>query len=168
MAHPTTLNTTALRWIALLAVALVLGLAATAAAAVTPQTSLPDIEDEVMCTVCGVPLNLATDAPQANRERAFIRSLIAQGDSKAQIKDKLAQEYGPNVLALPARSGFNLAVYLVPIGLLLAALAALAVLLPRWRRRARRESDAADRPASPELSSADAQRLAEDLARYDI
>ena len=30
-----------------------------------PQTNLADISDEVMCTVCGVPLELALEAPQA-------------------------------------------------------------------------------------------------------
>ena len=30
-----------------------------------------------MCPVCGVPLELATEAPQANRERAFILREVA-------------------------------------------------------------------------------------------
>ena len=44
-----------------------------------------------MCVVCGVPLNEATDAPQANRERAEIRRLIARGETKAQVKRALAR-----------------------------------------------------------------------------
>ena len=59
------------------------------AGAAAPRTTLNDVEDEVMCTVCGVPLNLATDAPQANRERAFIRQRIAAGDTKDEIKRRL-------------------------------------------------------------------------------
>src|SRR5215207_7065081 len=51
----------------------------------TPQTSLPDVEDEVMCTICGVTLELATDAPQALREREYIRTLIARGLTKDEI-----------------------------------------------------------------------------------
>jgi hypothetical protein len=44
-------------------------LAAPAAAlAAQPRTTLNDIEDEVMCVVCGVPLNIA-ESPQADRER---------------------------------------------------------------------------------------------------
>ena len=39
--------------------------AAAALAADCPQTTLGDVEDEVMCPVCGVPLGLATEAPQA-------------------------------------------------------------------------------------------------------
>ena len=50
----------------LLAAALI---AAPAAAAQCPQATLGDIEDEVMCPVCGTPLALATEAPQAIQQR---------------------------------------------------------------------------------------------------
>lgn len=167
MASAAHLGTAVARRMALLTAA-VLTLAMPALATAAPQASLPDIEDEVMCTVCGVPLNLATDAPQANRERAFIRSLIDQGRSKEEIKRRLADEFGPNVLALPERKGFSLTAYLVPIGGLLAALIGLAVLLPRWRRRTGGDGDPAVANTGPELSSADARRLNDDLARYDV
>ncbi|MFM9043819.1 MAG: hypothetical protein ACKOPI_06765, partial [bacterium] len=42
------------------------------------QASLPDIEDEVMCPICGTILE-ASNSPQAEREREFIRAQIAQG-----------------------------------------------------------------------------------------
>ena len=68
-----------------LALALVAVLALAAAPAhAAPSASLTDIEDEVMCVVCNVPLNVA-ESPQADRERALIRSLIAQGKTKPQI-----------------------------------------------------------------------------------
>jgi cytochrome c-type biogenesis protein CcmH/NrfF len=125
--------------------------------------SFTDIEDEVMCTVCGTPLNLAPqDAPFAQRERAYIRRLIAQGDSKEQIKDALAKQYGDEVLALPKNEGFNLAAYLVPIAVVLAAAALILFALTR-RRRPRDAAPA----AAPQISGADARRLDEDLARYD-
>ena len=135
-------------------------LAAPAYAAV----SFTDVEDEVMCTVCGTPLNLAPqDAPFAQRERAYIRRLIAQGDSKEQIKDALAKQYGDQVLALPKNEGFNLAAYLVPIAVVLAAAALIVFTLTR-RRRPRRPAPGA---AAPEISTAEARRLDEDLARFD-
>ena len=135
---------------------------APAAGAATPRTTLNDVEDEVMCPTCGTPLNLATDAPLANDERALIRRLVAQGDTKDQIKHRLVQEFGPNVLALPKAKGFDLFAYLVPIALGVAGLLAIAVLALRWRRR--RPADAA---AVPDLDQADAQRLDSDLARFD-
>src|ERR1700704_4116911 len=135
---------------------------APAAGAVAPRTTLNDVEDEVMCPVCGTPLNLATDAPLANDERALIRRLVAQGYTKEQIKHRMVQEFGPNVLALPRSSGFDLSAYLVPIVLGIAGLLAIVVLALRWRRR--RPAVAA---AVPDLDPADAHRLDSDLARFD-
>ena len=129
-----------------------------------PRTSLPAIERQVMCVTCKIPLNVA-QSPQADRERAYIRGLIDQGDSEAQIKSALVGQYGPAVLALPSTHGFDLAAYLVPLAAVLALLGALALLLPRWRRRAHAQ---AAREAPPRtLSPGDAARLEADLSRFD-
>jgi cytochrome c-type biogenesis protein CcmH/NrfF len=132
-----------------------------AALAAAPRTTLPDVEDEVMCPVCGTPLNEA-QAPQAQRERTLIRALVAQGKTKDEIKHRLVEEYGPGVLAMPPPKGFSLAAHLVPLALGLAALALLAFAVARWRRP-RRSAQVEPAP----LSAADARRLDEDLARYD-
>ncbi len=60
-----------------LAVCLSLAAPAVAAAATCPRTSLGDVEDEVMCLECGVPLDVAEGSGQAQRERAFIVRQIA-------------------------------------------------------------------------------------------
>jgi cytochrome c-type biogenesis protein CcmH len=127
-----------------------------------PNASLPDIEDEVMCPICGTLLELS-EAPQADRQRVFIRRMIAEGRSKEEIKDALVAEYGEEVLATPQGSGFDLSAYLIPIlGFVIAAVA-LAVGITRWRR---------SRPDPPTEAGAppdeDADRLDADLARYDL
>jgi cytochrome c-type biogenesis protein CcmH len=127
--------------------------------AVPARTTLPDVEDEVMCPVCGTPLNLA-QAPQADRERAFIRYLIARGATKQQIKRRLVAQYGPQVLAAPPAAGFDLAAYLVPILLGTAALALAVAGLLRWRSRR-----PADLGSPAPLTPGDARRLDADLAR---
>ena len=76
------------------------------------------------------------------------------------------REYGPTVLALPPPHGFDLAVYLVPRGVVAALLVLLALLLPRWRRRAR-GGPLAEEAAPPRLSPADEARLEADIARFD-
>jgi cytochrome c-type biogenesis protein CcmH len=134
------------------------------AAGARPRTSLPVIERQVMCVTCKIPLNVA-QSPQADRERAFIQGLIDEGHSEAQIKSALVGQYGPAALALPGDHGFDLAAYLVPLAACLALLAALAVLLPRWRRRAR--AQAGREATAPALSVADAERLDADLTRFD-
>src|SRR4051794_41505564 len=77
-----------------------------------PKTTLPDVEDEVMCPVCGTALNLSF-SPQADRERAFIQREINEGKTKEQIKDDLVEQYGTNVLAEPPKSGFDLTAWRV-------------------------------------------------------
>ncbi len=139
-------------------------LACAQAGALAPRTTLLKIEHQVMCVTCKIPLNVA-ESPQAARERVFIRGLIAEGQTEAQIKNALVGQYGPSVLALPSTKGFDLVVYLVPAAVVLALLVLLALLLPSWRRRARAQ---AERVAStPELSVSDATRLDADLKRFD-
>ena len=148
-----------------LAALLMLALAPGALAA-QPKASFNDVEDEVMCDTCNVPLNVA-DSARADQERAVIRKLIAQGLTKQQIKDRLVATYGPNILATPQDSGFSLAVWWVPVAVVLALLGLIALLLPRWRR-ARAPAGAPDESGEPELSPTDARRLEQDLARYDV
>jgi cytochrome c-type biogenesis protein CcmH len=149
-----------------LAAALALtALAIPALAAAQPRTTLNEIEGEVMCPICGTLLELA-DSPQAQREKAFVSGLIAEGKTKAQVKDALVAQYGQEVLALPKASGFDLSAYLVPvIGFAIAAVA-LAVGVLRWRRHD--GPPGSDPPAVSGPTGEDAARLDADLARYDL
>ncbi|HEV7529232.1 MAG TPA: cytochrome c-type biogenesis protein CcmH [Solirubrobacteraceae bacterium] len=152
--------------VALLLAVLLLATAipAAQAQAASPRASLPEIERQVMCVTCKIPLNVA-QSPQADRERAFIQGLIDKGADEAAIKHALVGQYGPTVLALPSDNGFDATAYLVPLAACLALLAALAVLLPRWRRRTR--AQALSTGAAPTLSAADSERLDADLRRFD-
>jgi cytochrome c-type biogenesis protein CcmH/NrfF len=128
-----------------------------------PQTSLADIEDEVMCPICGTTLQLS-QSPQAERERAFIQRLIDQGATKDEVKDALVAEYGDEVLATPETEGFDLAAWLVPAGIIVVAAIAVALGLRRWRR----DRTAPGEERTSEIDEADRDRLDEDLARYDL
>jgi cytochrome c-type biogenesis protein CcmH len=138
-----------------------LALAAPAAMAQCPKTTLGDVEDEVMCPVCGTPLELATEAPQAQRERELVERLIADCRSKEQIKSRLVAEFGDEVLALPDDEGFDLAAWVVPGLAVLLALVAVGIAALRWRRQG---------PGEPgtEPAAAGSKRLDADLDRYDL
>jgi cytochrome c-type biogenesis protein CcmH/NrfF len=156
------------RRLAALAVVLVAAWSAGPALAAS-DTSVTDISDEVMCVVCGVPLNVA-GGPQADRERAYIQDLVDKGKSKQEIKDELVATYGDDVLADPGSDGIAVTTWLVPLLLVLAAIAGLVIVVPRWRRNriaAERAVAAGNGPPTPApLAEADEQRLDEDLARY--
>jgi cytochrome c-type biogenesis protein CcmH len=142
--------------------------AAPAPAQPEPQASLPDLEDEVMCIVCGVPLGQAPDAPQAERMRAFIRELIAEGRTKDEIKDALVAEFGEDVLATPDTEGFDLAAWLVPGLAILAAAVAIGFGVWRWRRETPGDGPGPDGAAEPPADQRESERLEADLARYDL
>jgi cytochrome c-type biogenesis protein CcmH len=139
----------------LVAIVLLLGLAGAA----EPRTTLPDVEDEVMCVECGTALNVSS-APVADQERAFIRARIAEGMTKEEIKAALVEEYGPDVLAVPGGGGFNLTAWLVPALLGLLAVLGVVALSRRWREP---EAPA----AGPELDPEEQRRLDAELAAFD-
>ncbi len=121
-----------------------------------------------MCPICGTPLALATEAPQAIQEREYIQTLIDDCRSKDEIKAALAAQFGDSVLALPGDQGDDslgdLLVYLIPgLGIVLAA-GGIAFALVRWRgTRAGRAAEATPAPAA-----ADRGRLDADMERYDL
>jgi cytochrome c-type biogenesis protein CcmH/NrfF len=139
----------------LVALAAVLLIAAPSAAAACPQTSTSDVADEVMCLQCGVPLNVAEDAPSAKRERAFIQGLVDQCKSKGEIKTALVAQFGDRVLADPKSK----TTWLVPALAFAAAAIAIGFGALRWRRR--------ERPVAP-AAAVDDSRLNADMERYDL
>ena len=120
-----------------------------------PKTTLGDIEDEVMCPVCGTPLGLASEAPQAQRERAYIERLIAQlqvegPDQAARWSPSSATACSPCRATRATTSFGDVLVYVVPaLGMLLAA-GGIAFAVVRWRAAA-----VARRPRWPALAGAD-------------
>jgi cytochrome c-type biogenesis protein CcmH len=150
------------RLIALGFLALAVLAPAAAAQQQAPRASLPDIEDEVMCPICGTLLELSF-SPQAERERDFIRRLIARGETKDQIKSALVDQYGEDVLATPSDSGFDLTAWVVPgVGLVVLASVLGVAYLRRRRRPSARE--AAEAPLSPEEEA----RLDRDMSSYEL
>ena len=147
-----------------LAAALVVGAPAVASAQSCPQTTLADIENEVMCPICGTPLALATEAPQAQRQRAYIERQIADCRSKDEIKQALVAQFGESVLALPGDGDEDgvgdVLVYVVPALGIVLALGAIALAVVRWRGR---KPGQAPVGAAPESG-----RLDHDMQRYDL
>jgi cytochrome c-type biogenesis protein CcmH len=153
---------------ALLAVALVALALAGAAGASEQKPTLAELERELICPTCQTTLELS-NAPVAERMRAFIRARIAAGDTKSEIKAALVEQFGESVLAAPPKKGFNLLAWVLPLAGAALALGLLAVALVRWSRT-RPEVDEPP-PASanggPPLDPELERRVDEELARYD-
>jgi cytochrome c-type biogenesis protein CcmH len=143
---------------------LALGVCAATAPAATPRASFTQVESDLMCVLCHEPLAVA-QSPEAFQERQYVRTLIAQGETRRQIDRNMVAQYGAAVLALPPARGFNLLVYVLPPVVLALGIAGLAVTLPKWRRRARQAAAASPAAAMAPPDPADEQRLDEELAR---
>jgi cytochrome c-type biogenesis protein CcmH len=119
-----------------------------------------DLEAEIVCPTCKTTLD-QSNSPIASRMKAFIRERIAAGDTSAQIKAQLVDQFGPSVLAEPPKRGFDLLAWLLPIGGLAVGAVAVAALAWTWSRRSSDESE--PQPLDPDL-----ERLVDrELARFE-
>ena len=121
-----------------------------------------------MCSICGTPLGLAAEAPQAQRERAYIERLIADCRSKDEIKRALVAQFGESVLALPGDAGDDNGiedklVYVIPA---LAIVAARPAASPS--RSPAGAATAPRRPTRPAAAAPDSSRVDVDMERYDL
>jgi cytochrome c-type biogenesis protein CcmH len=145
--------------LALLVVALLVP--AVAGASELKPTSA-ELESELVCPICETTLD-SSDAPAARRIKAFIRARIAAGDTKSEIKDKLVADFGPAVLAVPPRKGFDWIAWLLPLGGLAVGFTAVGALAWRWSRRDRDDPPPSEQPLDPAV----ARRLDDELARFE-
>jgi cytochrome c-type biogenesis protein CcmH len=96
--------------------------------------SQAELEGELVCPTCHTTLDQSS-APIALRMKQFVRTRIAAGDTKSEIKEQLVAQFGKGVLAAPERKGFDLLAWVLPIAGLLAGAVVLTVLAWRWTRR---------------------------------
>ena len=129
------------------------------AGAAQPQFSMNEIEQEVMCPVCGTRLDLS-HSPAADQIRQYIAAKRAQGWTKQQVETALVAQFGRQILASTPTSGSGLGAWLVPVAVGLAGVAVAAALLLGWRRRAGPEAPVA--PLDPEAD----RKVDDALARF--
>jgi cytochrome c-type biogenesis protein CcmH len=128
-----------------LALALSTPLALPALAADQPNQA--DLEGEIVCPTCKTTLD-QSNSPIATRMKAFIRERLAAGDSAAQIKAQLVDQFGPNVLAEPPKHGFDLLAWVLPLGGLAVGAVVVGALAWSWSRRRETAERASDSPGS--------------------
>ncbi|MDX6506648.1 MAG: cytochrome c-type biosis protein CcmH [Gaiellaceae bacterium] len=152
----------------LLAVGLVALVFAAPAVASEQHPTLPELEGQLMCPICAGETLAQSDTPAAQRIKVEIRQRIAAGDTRSEIKRRLASEWGKRILAAPPRQGFDLLAWLLPIVGVLGGALVLGVLAWGWTR-AREPEPAAQRWSlnGHPLERDEERRLDEELARFD-
>jgi cytochrome c-type biogenesis protein CcmH len=127
------------------------------------QPTLAELETEVICPTCHTTLDQSS-SPVADRMRTFIRSRIAAGNTKAEIKGRLVENFGEQVLASPPKKGFNLLAWVLPPVAAVIGAAVIGMLAVRWSRR--RDGHDGEEPvgvAEPDVE----QQIDDELARLD-
>jgi cytochrome c-type biogenesis protein CcmH len=153
----------------LLLTALVLAVAAAGCGGEDDESpTLAELEKRYICPTCQTTLELS-NAPVAERMRAFIRERIAAGDSRSEIDEALVADFGEEVLAAPPKEGFNLLAWVLPLLGGAVAIGALAFALVRWSRT--RPEPELPQPAStnggPPLDPELERKVDEELARFE-
>ena len=132
-----------------------------AALASEARPTLADLEDEIMCPVCPGETLEQSSSPAALQVERLIAVRIQAGDSKQEIKDRLVDQYGPQILAAPPKEGFDLLAWVLPLAG--AAGGALVLAFAAWRWSRGRDTLPPEAPLDPESE----RRLDRELARLD-
>lgn len=145
------------------------GLALSSVSVAAAQQPAPNVDDEVLriskdlyCPVCvGVPLDVC-ETQACVQWRALIREKLLAGASASEIRAYFIAQYGERVLGAPPPEGFNLSVYLLPLGVLALGAIILFFTARGWLGHPAGGVGAA--PASiPPVSAEYAERIAREL-----
>lgn len=131
-------------------------LAGATPALAAPEDVANEVSEEVMSPFCnGVTLH---DCPSqaAHDLREQIQTWAGNGWSKSRIIAELEDQFGPGIYATPQDSE-GIGAWAFPVGALLAGIALLAWLAPKWTKRRRDEEP-------PPVDAADHARVERELA----
>lgn len=93
------------------------------------------LDSIIKCPACEDLSIAQSAAPSAVTLRHQVAGWVHQGWSNARVEQAVVADYGPGGLLLPPAAGIDRALYLVPLGAIGAAAAALGWFF--WRRQRR-------------------------------
>jgi cytochrome c-type biogenesis protein CcmH len=125
-----------LAWIVLgvIAVSALLVGAIRSGGASTPEERIDAVARTVKCPVCPGESVYESRNSVALNIKADIARQVRAGQTDDQIRAALAARYGESVLLVPRATGIGAAVWVLPVAVLVAAVAGLVLAFRRWRR----------------------------------
>lgn len=99
----------------------------------------------IKCPTCQGESVAESDAGPSREIRRDIAERVQKGESDDQIRAYYADRYGDQILLTPPRSGVGALVWVIPVIVVVAALAGLVALFRRLRRQPRLKATDADR-----------------------
>jgi len=151
------------RLAACLVAVLALGLAAPGAALACNGWTEADMQSQLMCITCRVPIDQSESA-FAQHVRDFVHQKCQAGWTSSQVKDTLVARFGEEILAAPPKHGFSLLAWLVPGAVLLTGIGIAAALALRWSRSRQGPPRS---PPGGDIDATLAARIDADLAGFE-
>lgn len=151
------------RLAACLLAAFTLGLAAPGAALACNGWTEADMQTQLMCITCRVPID-QSESTFATHVRTFLHQKCQAGWTSSQVKDFLVRRFGEEILAAPPKHGFSLLAWLVPAAVLLAGIGVAAALALRWSRSRQGPPRS---PPGDDIDATLAARIDADLAGFE-
>ena len=111
----------------------------------TNADRLTAIARTLKCQQCVGESVAESDAEISRAIRKDIGLRLEAGQTDAQIREAYREQYGDEILLTPSSSGVTGLVWILPVVLLVVALAGLAAAFSRWRVRGEVHATAADR-----------------------
>lgn len=138
------------------------------AAAAEPPTSVAPVADKIMC-LCGCNSVLSscphTECGWGVPEKENISRELAAGKTAEELIDYYVATFGEEVLAAPAKSGFNLTAWLLPFAFMVTAAVVLFYLVRMWSGR---NEEQVPVPVQREESDDETRRrLDDELNKFD-
>lgn len=93
-----------------------------------------DIDRSLMCPLCAGQTIAESQSELSAQMRAVVREKLEQGATKEEILQFFVDRYGEGVLAAPAKSGFNLVVWLAPTTSIIVGSIILWLVIRKWAR----------------------------------
>lgn len=103
------------------------------------------IATEIRCPTCRGLSAADSDAPAAQAIRDDILRRVQGGQTGGEIRTYLVSRYGAEILLKPERSGVAGLVWILPVVVLVAAVAGMVLAFRRWRSRPHAPVSSADR-----------------------
>ena len=111
----------------------------------TPDEHVLRVAGTIKCPTCIGQSVAQSEAPASRDIRVDIARRITQGESDDQIRQDLANRFGPDILLSPSHSGVVGLVWILPLLMSLVVLIGLARAFRRWRLTTGGEISDADR-----------------------
>ena len=149
--------------VVLVTLALVLLASSVSASAASRAWSPADLESQLMCPTCHVPLD-QSDSAEAQDIRIFIQQRHDAGWSEQRTRQALVDRFGTRILAAPPFQGFDMLAWLLPGVILLGGGAAAVGLALTWARQ-RNPTSVTKAPPAPEPALL--ARIQADLEQFE-